>query len=169
MRMGAQITETVESNGFEPYGTLSIHEGGSLKSTTVGGREIPNVIDELPILAVAFALAEGTSVIKDAAELRVKETDRIAALAVNLRAFGVDVEETPDGLIVHGGKPVRGATVESFGDHRIAMAFTILGLFAEGSTVVKGTDCIATSYPLFEKHLNMVVRGDSEKTITGKF
>jgi len=168
MRMGAQITETVESNGFEPYGTLRIHEGGSLKATTVGGKEIPNVIDELPILAVAFALAEGTSVIKDAAELRVKETDRIAALAVNLRAFGVEVEETPDGLVVHGGKPLKAATVESFGDHRIAMAFTILGLFAEGTTVIQGTECIATSYPLFEKHLNHVVRGEMEKNPTGK-
>jgi len=167
MRMGAQITETVESNGVEPYGTLSINEGGALKATTVGGKEIPNVIDELPILAVAFALAEGTSVIKDATELRVKETDRIAALAVNLRAFGVEVEETPDGLIVHGGKPIKAATVESFGDHRIAMAFIILGLFAEGTTVVKGTECIATSYPLFEKHLNMVIRGEMEKTTTG--
>ena len=111
------------------------------------------MIDVLPILAVAGALADGKTVIRDAAELRVKETDRISAVATNLRAFGVEVEEAPDGMTIHGGARLRGATVESFGDHRIAMAFAIAGLHADGETIIENTDCIATSYPDFEKHL----------------
>ncbi|MFQ3578311.1 MAG: hypothetical protein SNJ52_04805 [Verrucomicrobiia bacterium] len=117
-----------------------------------------NIIDELPILAIAFALADGVSEIHDAEELRVKETDRIAAVATNLRKFGVPVEERPDGMIVEGGKPLHGAVVESFGDHRIAMAFAILGLFAKGQTRVVNSGCIATSYPTFEEHLRKVLK-----------
>jgi 3-phosphoshikimate 1-carboxyvinyltransferase len=160
--MGALIHETVDFNGPEPYGTLLVEKGGRLKATVVGGAEIPNVIDELPILAVAFALAEGVSEIRNAEELRVKETDRIAAVAGNLRKFGVPVEERPDGMIIEGGHPITAATVDSFGDHRIAMAFSILGLFAKGTTKILNTDCIATSYPTFEKHLAEVVRGPSK-------
>ena len=165
IRMGAQIKEHVENHDFEPYGTLRIEEGVSLKGTTIDGDEIPNLIDELPIIAVAAALAQGTTIIKDAQELRVKESDRIAALALNLRAFGVPVEETPDGLIIEGGEPIHAARVQSLGDHRIAMAFAILGLYAEGTTVIEDTDCIKTSYPGFEKHLATVLAGD----VTGKF
>ena len=165
VRMGAQIKEHVENHDFEPYGTLHIEEGTSLKATTIGGDEIPNLIDELPIIAVAGALARGTTIIKDAKELRVKESDRIAAMALNLRAFGVPVEETPDGLIIEGGVPIHAARVDSQGDHRIAMAFAILGLFAEGNTVIQDTDCIKTSYPGFEKHLATILSGD----VSGKF
>ncbi|MDD5262899.1 MAG: 3-phosphoshikimate 1-carboxyvinyltransferase [Methylacidiphilales bacterium] len=160
LRMGAEIKEHVESNDFEPYGTLRIEEGTTLKGATIGGEEIPNLIDELPIIAVAGALAKGTTVIRDAKELRVKETDRLAALASNLRAFGVPVEEQPDGLIIQGGAPIHGARVESMGDHRIAMAFAILGLFAEGNSLICDTDCIKTSYPGFEKDLSHVLSGD---------
>ena len=91
--------------------------------------------------------------IRDAAELRVKETDRISAVANNLRAFGVEVEEDYDGMTIHGGSRLRGARVDRFGDHRIAMAFAIAGLHAEGDTVIENCDCIATSYPNFEEHL----------------
>jgi 3-phosphoshikimate 1-carboxyvinyltransferase len=157
MRMGANISEQIDSPSVEPAGTLQISEGGTLRATEIGGAEIPNVIDELPILSVAAALAEGTTVIRDAAELRVKETDRIAAVARNLRAFGVPVEERPDGLAITGRAPLKGARVESYGDHRIAMAFSVLGLFSAGRTVVENTECIATSYPTFRQHLAQVI------------
>lgn len=156
-RMGVNITEQVHYPGAEPMGSLIIQEGTLLRSTEIGGAEIPNVIDELPILAVAGALAEGVTVIRDAAELRVKETDRIAALAANLRAFGVEVEETPDGLAIQGRCKLRGARVSSFGDHRIAMAFAILGLFAKGETIIDDAECIPTSYPSFERDFARVM------------
>jgi 3-phosphoshikimate 1-carboxyvinyltransferase len=164
VRMGAKFQEDLVENSFEPYGSIKIIEGGNLRCTEIGGKEIPNVIDELPIIAVAGALAKGTTVIKDAKELRVKETDRIAALAKNLRAFGVDVEEREDGMIIEGGGEITAATVSSFGDHRIAMAFSILGLFAKGTSIIEDTDCVATSYPLFEKHLGLVL-GEQFKLI----
>jgi len=165
MRMGAQIKEHVEDAGVEPRGTLIIEEGSRLRGTTIAGDEIPNVIDELPIIAVAGALAEGTTIIKDAQELRVKESDRLAALALNLRAFGVPVEETEDGLIIQGRARLHGAKVNSLGDHRIAMAFSILALFAEGSSLIENTACIATSYPTFEKDLQEVLDAD----LSGRF
>jgi 3-phosphoshikimate 1-carboxyvinyltransferase len=102
-------------------------------------------------------LAEGRTVIRDAKELRVKETDRIAAVAMNLRAFGVQVDEREDGMEIVGGCPLRGAEVESFGDHRIAMSAAILGLFSEGQTIIHDTDCVATSYPGFYETLQSVV------------
>ena len=153
MRMGAQIREFIEtSKEMEPYGNLEI-QGHTLRGTIIEGQEIANVIDEIPILSILAALAEGETIIKDASELRVKETDRIAAIATNLRAFGAEVEELPEGLIIQGGKALHGATVESFGDHRIAMAFAVLGLFCEGQTRILNTACIDTSYPHFEQHL----------------
>ncbi|MFH1067145.1 MAG: 3-phosphoshikimate 1-carboxyvinyltransferase [bacterium] len=154
LRMGANIVENVNVLEAEPSGALVVKEGTTLKATVIEGAEIPNVIDELPILAVAAALAQGTTVIKDAQELRVKETDRIAAMATNLRAFGVRAEEQPDGLIIEGCPRPRGAKVNSFGDHRIAMAFAILGLFCDGETLIEDTACIATSYPTFERDLS---------------
>ena len=114
---------------------------------------MPQLIDELPILAIAGALASGTTIIRNAAELRVKETDRIAAIAHNLRIMGAQVIEMNDGLEIHGPAPLRGARVASFGDHRIAMAFAVAGLFAEGETIVQDADCIRTSYPGFEQAL----------------
>jgi 3-phosphoshikimate 1-carboxyvinyltransferase len=146
--MGAHVTEVVDTAEGEPRGKIEIR-GGQLKATTIEGKEIPNVIDELPILAVAAALAEGRTIIKDAQELRVKETDRIAAVARNLRAFGVEVIEYDDGMKIQGGCALHGADVSSDGDHRIAMASAILGLFAEGATTIRDTECVATSYPGF--------------------
>ena len=148
IRMGAHVTEVVDNADGEPRGTIEIR-GTHLKAATIEGREIPNVIDELPILAVAAALADGPTVIKDAQELRVKETDRIAAIARNLRAFGVEVVEYDDGMKIQGGCPLHGADVSSEGDHRIAMASAILGLFADGTTTIRDTECVATSYPGF--------------------
>ena len=151
-RMGAQITEVIAEDHFEPIGSLEV-KGQGLKPTEIGGEEIPNIIDEIPILAVGAALAPGTTVIRDAKELRVKESDRIDAVVKNLQAMGADVEEAEDGMTIHGGKPLHGATVPSYGDHRIAMAFAIAGLFAEGDTVVEDTACVNTSYPSFEATL----------------
>ncbi len=159
IRMGARIREVVESsaNG-EPSGTIDI-KGRKLRATEIRGPEIPNVIDEIPIIAVAAALAEGTTIIRDASELRVKETDRIAAVATNLRAMGVEVEEFPDGMAIAGGKPLKGAKLQSFGDHRIAMAFAVAGLFATGETIIEDTACVQTSYPGFEETLRLIQKG----------
>ncbi len=156
-RMGAKIREVVEDDDGESRGIIEI-TGAHLKATEIRGKEIPNVIDELPILAVAAALAHGTTVIADAKELRVKETDRLAAIATNLRAMGANVSEKEDGLEIYGGFPLKGAKLSSFGDHRIAMAFAVAGLFAEGETVIQDTECVATSYPDFYKTLEVVMK-----------
>lgn len=159
IRMGARIREVVETSAHgEPSGTIDI-KGSRLHGTEIRGAEIPNVIDEIPIIAVAAALAEGRTVIRDASELRVKETDRIAAVAENLRAMGVEVEEFPDGMAITGGKPLKGAKMNSFGDHRIAMAFAIAGLFASGETVIEDTACVQTSYPGFAETLKKIQKG----------
>ena len=157
IRMGAHVSEIVENADCEPRGTVEVR-GTQLRATTIGGAEIPNVIDELPILAVAGALAEGRTVIRDARELRVKETDRIAAVARNLRAFGVQVDEKEDGMEIEGGATLHGAEVESFGDHRIAMAFAILASFAEAPSVIRDTDCVNTSYPGFYDTLRKLAK-----------
>ena len=163
VRMGAHVGEVVVDDEGEPRGTVEIR-GTQLKATVIGGKEIPNVIDELPILAVAAALAEGRTIIKDARELRVKETDRIAAVAKCLTAFGVRVEEREDGMEIEGGCALHGAEVESYGDHRIAMACAILGLFSEGETTVRDTECVNTSYPGFYATLQRVMTPDHEET-----
>lgn len=153
LRMGAQIRENLDAGDqIEPRGTVEVR-GAPLHGTIIEGALIANVIDEIPIIAALGALADGTTVIREASELRFKETDRLAAIATNLAAFGVPVDETPDGLVIQGGSPLAGATVDSFGDHRIAMAFAVLGLFCEGETRILNTDCIRTSYPGFERQL----------------
>jgi 3-phosphoshikimate 1-carboxyvinyltransferase len=125
----------------------------SLRATTVAGDEVPGLIDELPVLAVAAALAEGTSEFRDAAELRVKESDRIATMAEGLARLGADVEVLPDGLVVRGPARLRGATVDAHGDHRVAMALAVAGLAAEGDTTVEGWQSVAISYPTFGEDL----------------
>src|SRR4051812_30947736 len=157
VRMGAQVREAVDDvEQVEPSGTVEV-TGAPLKGTVIQGKEIPQLIDELPILAVAGALASGTTIIRQAEELRVKETDRIAAIAHNLRAMGVEVIEQKDGLEIHGRGDLKGARVASFGDHRIAMAFAIAGMFADGDTVVQDVECVRESYPGFEKTLDEFV------------
>ena len=160
LRMGAQVTQSEIHSDGEPRGNIVV-KGGELNATVIGGAEIPNVIDELPILAVAGALARGNTLIRDAEELRVKETDRIAAVAHNLRLMGVKVTERPDGMEIEGGAKLQGCNLPSFGDHRIAMAFLIAGLFAEGTTTMEDTECISTSYPGFEHHLDLFLHGDT--------
>ena len=159
LRMGAKLREEEQTRGpGEPCGRIEI-VGRSLRGTEIGGAEIPNVIDELPVLAVAGALAGGTTVIKDAAELRVKESDRLAVVARHLTAMGADVTEHPDGLEIRGGRPLHGARLESHGDHRIAMAFAIAGLFADGETVIENASCVETSYPGFAGQLERIAHG----------
>jgi 3-phosphoshikimate 1-carboxyvinyltransferase len=153
VRMGAQVREAVEDvDQLEPRGIVEV-TGAALKGTVIQGKEVPQLIDELPVLAIAGALANGTTIIRHAQELRVKETDRVAAIAHNLRAMGAQIIEMSDGLEIHGPAPLRGARVASFGDHRIAMAFAIAGLFADGETIVQDADCVRESYPGFETAL----------------
>ena len=157
--MGAQITVSNERvYGGEPVADLHV-QPSQLSGVTVGGSLIPNLIDEIPVLAVAAACATGRTEIRDAAELRVKETDRIAAIVKNLRAMGASVEEFEDGLAIEGGRKLKGATVESFDDHRIAMAMGVAGLVAEGETRVLGAKCAAISFPDFWEKLKYVCEG----------
>jgi 3-phosphoshikimate 1-carboxyvinyltransferase len=161
LRMGARLKEEEQTKGpGEACGKVEIL-GNRLRGTVIGGAEIPNVIDELPVLAVAAALAEGTTVIKDAAELRVKESDRLAVVAQHLAAMGADVTEHADGLEIRGGRPLHGARLTSHGDHRIAMAFAIAGLFAGGETIIEDAACVETSYPGFDRQLQQILDGKS--------
>ncbi|MEM7385542.1 MAG: 3-phosphoshikimate 1-carboxyvinyltransferase [Verrucomicrobiota bacterium] len=162
IRMGARIQETIERDEGERIGQVEIH-GAPLVGTEIGGDEIPNVIDELPILAVAGALATGTTLIRDAAELRVKESDRIDCVVKNLKAMGASVSPREDGMEIEGGAPLNGAMLESFGDHRIAMAFAIAGLFAKGKTTIENSECIETSYPGFGEQLDQFSQGGRDR------
>jgi 3-phosphoshikimate 1-carboxyvinyltransferase len=166
VRMGAQVREAIDDvEQIEHSGTVEV-TGAPLKGTVIQGKEIPQLIDELPILAVAGALASGTTIIRHAEELRVKETDRIAAIAHNLRAMGAEVVEQKDGLEIHGRAELRGARVASFGDHRIAMAFAVAGMFADGETIVQDVECVRESYPGFEKTLDEFVSAKRVRVTT---
>jgi len=151
--MGGEIEiENLREENNEPLGNIIVR-GSRLKGITIGGEVIPRVIDELPLLALTATQARGKTIIKDAKELRVKETDRIRALSINLSKMGIEVEEREDGLIIQGPCQLKGARVDSFGDHRMAMALVIAGLIARGETVVSDIDCIRTSFPEFIKIL----------------
>lgn len=159
IRMGADINIVRHPDECgEPYGDIEVH-GKSLQGAEVKPEEVPNLIDEIPVLAVAGALSQGKMVIRNAKELRVKESDRIATVVQNLKLMGADIEEYEDGMEISGGKSLQGAELESFGDHRIAMAFAIAGLFASGDTVINNTACIDTSYPGFADHLETILAG----------
>src|SRR6266852_4922809 len=166
VRMGAQVREAVEDVGqLEPRG-IGEGTGAPLKGTVIQGKEVPQLIDELPVLAIAGALANGTTIIRHAQELRVKETDRVAAISHNLRGMGVQVIELNDGLEIHGPAPLRGARLSSFGDHRIAMAFAVAGLFADGETIIQDAECVRESYPGFEKALEEFMSPRRARTST---
>ena len=153
-RMGADITVEA-ANETDRTADLRVR-GASLQSTEVGGAEVAGLIDEIPVLAVAAAFAEGVTVFADAAELRVKETDRIDTMTSELRAVGADVTDRPDGLTVvgTGGRPLPGGAVDSHGDHRVAMALAVAALATTGGVTIDGWDAIATSYPGFEEDLH---------------
>ncbi len=156
-RMGALIeTELSEEEG-DPIGSVFVR-GTPLRGTEICGDEIPNLIDELPMIAAVGALAEGETVIRDAAELRVKESDRIAVTVAHLRAFGVEVEERPDGMTVRGPAELHAPKepLASHGDHRIAMSMAMLATFADAPVQIDDVDCVATSYPEFWNHLEQL-------------
>jgi 3-phosphoshikimate 1-carboxyvinyltransferase len=154
--MGASIQMLgLKSEHGEIVGDLSV-KGATLKGGVIAGEQIPLVIDELPMLAALGPYTEEGIEIRDAAELRIKESDRIAALAENLRRMGATVDERPDGLKVEGRRAgkLRGAEIEPRGDHRIAMAFAVAGLAAEGNTIIRDADCAGVSFPTFYEELN---------------
>jgi 3-phosphoshikimate 1-carboxyvinyltransferase len=148
-RMGAQVEllRTHDSGG-EPVADLVIRTA-PLSGTSVSGDTVVRMIDEFPVLAIAATQASGTTVVRDAAELRVKETDRIATIVAELSKMGARIEPTADGFTVYGPTPLRGAVVDSHGDHRLGMALVVAALVAEGESTVEGTDCIADSFPGF--------------------
>lgn len=151
--MGAdlQILNRKEGQG-EPTSDILVSHG-ALHGTEIGGAMIPSLIDELPIIAAMACMAEGQTVIRDAAELKVKESNRIAVMAENLRAMGADVRETEDGMVIRGGRPLHGASLDSHGDHRIAMTFAVTALCADGNTQIKDAECVNISYPGFYEDL----------------
>ena len=147
--MGAAIkvkNERVECG--ESRGDIIIR-GRNLKGINISKEDIPGIIDELPIIAVAAAVAKGRTIVNGAQELRVKESDRIKTTADNLKKLGVKIEEKDDGWIIEGGAPLKGSCVKSYGDHRIAMAMIVAGLVSSGETVIEDTEWIETSFPGF--------------------
>ena len=147
--MGANVRiENVREEGGEPEADL-IAETSSLTATEIRGEQIAAVVDELPVLAVAAAVARGTTVIADAEELRYKESDRIKATVDGLSRLGANIEERRDGMVIRGGGALKGAACESYGDHRIAMSMAIAGLIAAGRTQIEGAEAAAVSYPEF--------------------
>lgn len=147
--MGADITlENVHTSAGETVANITVRSS-SLKGTTVGGDIIPRLIDELPIIAVAAVFADGQTVIKDAQELKVKETNRIRAIVDEFNKCGIDITETDDGMIINGGKSIHGADFKTYGDHRMAMSLTVLAQLADGESTLDDSDCACVSYPTF--------------------
>jgi 3-phosphoshikimate 1-carboxyvinyltransferase len=157
-RMGAKI-KIKRKRALFNEDIADIHvEHSHLKGVDIKAEQVPLQIDEIPILCIAASMAEGVTCIRGAKELRYKETDRIKAMTEGLRKCGVKVKELEDGLIIEGRRSIKGASFFSFGDHRIAMAFCIASLVADGESVIKDTSCISTSFPEFESSLNECVR-----------
>ena len=152
MDMGADITLLNESTEGEPTADLLIRTS-KLKGTTIEGGIIPTLIDEIPMIAVMAAFADGTTVIRDAQELKVKESDRITVMVDNLKRMGADIEGTEDGMIIHGGKPMHGAAIDSHLDHRVAMSFAVAGTICDGNMDILNGDCVNISYPEFYNDL----------------
>jgi len=161
--MGARISVENRRDGEgEPVADLVV-ESSSLKAIEVGGALIPRMVDEIPLLAVAACFARGTTVIRDAAELRVKESDRIRTTAVELSRMGASIEERPDGMVIQGTGRLVGARCRSHQDHRLAMALGTAGLLAEGETGVQGAEWAGVSYPGFWDDLNSLASGRGEE------
>jgi len=153
IEMGADIQRTNERvETGEPLADLHVR-GAALRATTISGQTVVRMIDEFPVLAVAATQASGKTVVRDAAELRVKESDRIEAVAAELRAVGANVEARADGFAIEGPTQLHGGRVSSHGDHRLAMALTVAGLIADGPVVIEDAECAADSYPGFFEEL----------------
>ena len=159
--MGAVVVCELEEPGTEadaePIGELDV-ASGALEGTEVGPDEVPLAIDELTLVALLGAFAEGETVVRGAAELRLKESDRIAAVVEGLRGLGADIEETEDGFVVRGdGSPLAGGTIDAHGDHRLAMLGAVAGLASTGGVEVVGMESAAVSYPGFEADLAALI------------
>ncbi|WP_199425924.1 3-phosphoshikimate 1-carboxyvinyltransferase [Thermaerobacillus caldiproteolyticus] len=158
-QMGADIViENVRNEETEPLGDITIRTS-ELKGTEIGGALIPRLIDEIPVIALLATQAEGTTVIKDASELKVKETNRIDTVVSELRKLGADIEATEDGMIIHGKTPLKanGTIVDSHGDHRIGMMLAIAACIAKGEVFLQRPEAIAVSYPMFFAHLHSLI------------
>ncbi|MCM1157469.1 MAG: 3-phosphoshikimate 1-carboxyvinyltransferase [Bacteroidales bacterium] len=157
-KMGAKITLSNERmDTGEPVADITVSTS-ALHGCTIEGDLIPKLIDEIPILAVMAAFADGTTVIRDAQELKVKESNRIDVMTANLSAMGADIEGTADGMVIHGGHPLHGAVIDARLDHRIAMSFTIAGSLADGDTEIPDAECVNISYPDFYRDLAQLSR-----------
>lgn len=149
LKMGADITLShVSSENGEPSADILVRYS-HLKGTVIEGDIIPSLIDELPIIAVLAACADGETIIRDAQELKVKESNRLDIIVNSLAAMGADIEGTQDGMIIRGGKPLHGAVIDSHLDHRIAMSFAVAGIVADGTTEISHAECVDISYPNF--------------------
>lgn len=154
--MGAAMTVVVDDElAAEPTATITI-ESSELQAMTIEGDMIPRLIDEIPIIALLATQANGTTIIKDAEELKVKETDRITAVVTELKKLGANIEATDDGMIVNGPTPLHGADLQSYGDHRIGMMAAIAALIADGEVTIDDVACIAVSYPTFFEHVELL-------------
>lgn len=157
-RMGASIDVEKTASEPEPVGTLRIRPA-KLFGTTIAAAEVPALLDELPVFAIAAARAHGVTTVRGAQELRVKESDRIAELAAGLRAMGCEIETAPDGFTISGPQRFSGAVIDPHGDHRICMAFAVAGLVADSPTTLLGAECVDVSFPGFFRHLGALTSG----------
>lgn len=156
--MGASMTfENERLAGLEKVCDITV-SSSSLRGTVISGDIIPRLIDEIPVIAVAAAFADGDTVIKDAEELKVKESNRLDAVVCELTRAGVDVEATSDGMIIRGGKAVHGADFATYDDHRMAMSMAVLALAAEGESTIENPSVVDISFPEFFKLLNMLAK-----------
>ncbi|MFC7685119.1 3-phosphoshikimate 1-carboxyvinyltransferase [Ureibacillus sp. GCM10028918] len=157
-KMGADLSVEIDDDqAAEPTATLTIRTSG-LKATTIGGEIIPRLIDEIPIIALLATQAEGTTIIRNAEELKVKETDRITAVVTELQKLGAEIEATDDGMIIHGPTKLHGADLQSYGDHRIGMMSAIAALISTSPIEIDDTECIAVSYPTFFEHVEGLLK-----------
>lgn len=156
--MGANMTVSIEDeNAAEPTATITIGTS-QLKGTVIEGDIIPRLIDEIPIIALLATQAEGTTIIRNAEELKVKETDRISAVVSELSKLGANIEGTDDGMIIHGPTKLKGNQLKSYGDHRIGMMAAIAALITDGPVEIDDVDCISISYPTFFEHINKLIQ-----------
>jgi len=157
-KMGAKMSVAIDDeNAAEPTATITI-ETSILKGTTVEGAIIPRLIDEIPIIALLATQAAGKTIIKDAEELKVKETNRIDAVVNELKKLGANIEATDDGMVIEGPTPLHGGSLRTYGDHRIGMMGAIAALIADGEVELDDADCIAVSYPTFFDHINNILK-----------
>ena len=155
--MGADLSMNIHHDEeAEPYGDITVRSA-SLKATVINGSIIPRLIDEIPVIALLATQAEGTTVISDAKELKVKETNRIDTVVSELRKLGADIEATDDGMVIRGKTPLHGGTVKSHGDHRIGMMLAIAAAIADGDVYLEDAEAISVSYPTFFEHLHSLI------------